>query len=107
VTPRGGRVGQFALPFLREAMVAGLTVTAVSKWYHRRTVHALKTLLPDIGDFYALTWDPIYAGTPVTRDDWPHLPDGRRRVVREWEEIPRRIASGDFAPAGIVDGAWR
>lgn len=98
---------EFALPFLREALDAGLTITAVSKWYHRRTVHALKTLLPDIGNFHAIAWDPIYAGTAVTRENWPDLPDGRRRVIRESEEIPRRIAAGDFASADIVDSAWR
>lgn len=98
---------ELARPFLREALQDGLALTAVSKWYHRRTVHVLKTLLPEIGAFYALSWEPIYAGTSVTRQSWPNVPDGRRRVVREWQEIPRRIAEGDFAPAEIIDGVWR
>ncbi|MBN6050765.1 YdcF family protein, partial [Nonomuraea sp. RK-328] len=88
---------EFALPFLQEALRSGLTITAVSKWYHRRTVHMLKTLLPDIGAFHAIGWDPIYAGKPVTRADWPSIPDGRRRVIREWEEVSRRVADGSLA----------
>ncbi|TDD93370.1 ElyC/SanA/YdcF family protein [Actinomadura rubrisoli] len=30
---------ELALPFLREALAAGLTITAVCKWYHRRAIH--------------------------------------------------------------------
>lgn len=98
---------EFSLPFLREALEAGLPLTAVSKWYHRRAVHALRTLLPEAAFFYAISWEPVYAGTPVTRANWPHSPDGRRRVVREWQEIPRRIRDGSYRDAAIVDGAWR
>jgi uncharacterized SAM-binding protein YcdF (DUF218 family) len=97
---------EFALPFLREALESGLPITAVCKWYHRRAIHALKTLVPGIGGFYAITWEPIYDGKLVTRTDWPLIPSGRRRVVREWDEIPRRVAEGSFAEASIVDGVW-
>ncbi|KAB8196712.1 hypothetical protein FH608_008390 [Nonomuraea phyllanthi] len=98
---------EFALPFLHEALEKGLAVTAVCKWYHRRAVHALKTLTPDIGGFYAITWDPVYAGQPVTRESWPVIPDGRRRVIREWQEVPRRVTQGGFQDTNIADGAWR
>jgi hypothetical protein len=97
---------EFALPFLREALESGFSITAVCKWYHRRAVHALKTLVPGIGSFHVITWDPIYAGKPVSRADWPLIPDGRCRVVREWEEVPRRVSDGSFADANLVDGAW-
>jgi uncharacterized SAM-binding protein YcdF (DUF218 family) len=97
---------EFALPFLREALGTGLPVTAVCKWYHRRAVHALKTLMPDIGPFHVITWDPIYDGSLVTRADWPLIPDGRRRVIREWEEVSRRVCDGSFKSADLVDGAW-
>ncbi|WP_327587484.1 YdcF family protein [Nonomuraea sp. NBC_00507] len=97
---------ELALPFLREALTAGLAITAVCKWYHRRAIHALTTLVPDIGGFYAITWEPLYAGKPVTRRDWPGIPDGRRRVLREWEEVPRRVAEGSFKDANLADGAW-
>jgi uncharacterized SAM-binding protein YcdF (DUF218 family) len=98
---------EFALPHLRQALQAGLTITTVSKWYHRRTVHILKTLLPSIGPFHAITWEPIYAGKPVTRADWPFIPDGKRRVIREWEEVSRRVADGSLVDLRHADGTWR
>src|SRR6266851_10451891 len=85
---------EFSLPFLREALESGLPITAVCKWYHRRAVHALKTLMPDIGVFHVITWDPIYDGNPVTRADWPLIPGGRRRVIRQWKEVSRRVRDG-------------
>jgi hypothetical protein len=97
---------EFAMPFLREALASGLTVTVVSKWYHRRTVHILKTRVPDIGPFHAISYEPIYAGKPVTRADWPLIPDGRRRVIREREEVSRRIADGSLQDVKLVNGAW-
>lgn len=98
---------EFSLGFLREALSLGLRVTAISKWYHRRSIHALKTLLSDVGPFYALSWEPVYAGEPVTRDRWPAIPAGRRRVIREWEEVSRRVADGTFAALTTSRGAWR
>ncbi|MEU6782406.1 YdcF family protein [Nonomuraea angiospora] len=98
---------EFALLFLREALDAGLAVTAVCKWYHRRALHILKTLVPDIGAFYGITWEPVYAGKPVTREDWPAIPDGRRRVIREWEEVSRRITEGSLQDVKLIEGAWR
>ena len=98
---------ELALPYLREAVASGLSITAVCKWYHRRAIHALRTLLPEAGPFYAITWEPVYAGSPVTRINWPHTQEGRGRVVREWQEVPRRIADGDFKGATLIDGAWR
>lgn len=98
---------EFSLPHLHEALRAGLTITTVSKWYHRRTVNILKTLLHDIGAFYAIGWEPIYAGKPVTRAGWPTIPDGRRRVLREWEEVSRRVEDGSLATLGRVNGSWR
>jgi hypothetical protein len=41
-------------PYLREALGLGLRLTVVSKWYHRRAVHALRTLLPEAAPFYAI-----------------------------------------------------
>lgn len=96
-----------SLPYLLEALAAGLRLTVVTKWYHRRAVHALRTLLPQAGYFYAISWEPVYAGTLVTRSSWPTIPDGRRRVVRESQEVPRRVADGSYRPAEKVDGAWR
>jgi len=96
-----------SLPFLREALASGLRLTAVSKWYHRRAIHALRTLLPEAAFCYAISWEPVYAGALVTRDSWPKSPDGRRRVIREWQEVSRRVAEGDYRPAVKTEGAWR
>ncbi|WP_110945956.1 YdcF family protein [Streptomyces avicenniae] len=97
---------EFARPFLREALESGLALTSISKWFHRRTIHCLTSLLPDITPFYAISWDPVYAGRPVTRVDWLEIPDGKRRVIREWEEVSRRVTDGSFRAAERVDGAW-
>ncbi|WP_416984460.1 YdcF family protein [Streptomyces sp. T028] len=98
---------EFSLPYIQEALESGLRVTAVSKWYHRRTLHCLATLAPKIGPFYAVSWEPVYAGQVVNRIDWPHIPDGKRRVIREWEEVARRVAEGSFKEVNLVGGAWR
>ncbi|MEO3767758.1 YdcF family protein [Streptomyces sp. B5E4] len=97
----------FSLPYVHEALAAGLSVTTVSKWYHRRTVHMLATQVPGIGPFHALTWEPAYGGPVVTRAAWTATPGGRRRVLREWEEVRRRVAGGSFCGLALVDGAWR
>jgi uncharacterized SAM-binding protein YcdF (DUF218 family) len=98
---------EFSLPFLREALEAGYSITAICKWYHRRAVHILKTLMPDIGPVHVVTWEPVYGGKLVTRTGWPTNPDGKRRVVREWEEVSRRISDGSFKRVNLIDGAWR
>jgi uncharacterized SAM-binding protein YcdF (DUF218 family) len=97
---------EFAQPHLKEAVAAGLAVTAICKWYHRRAVHILKTLAPEIGPFNVITWEPVYEHQAVTRTSWPAIPSGKRRVVREWEEVTRRIADGSLKDAALASGAW-
>ena len=96
-----------SLPYLREVLAAGLRLTVVSKWYHLRAPFVLATLMPGSVPLWAISWEPVYAGTPVTRESWPGIPDGRRRVLREWQEVPRRVAAGDFRPIRKSEGAWR
>ena len=67
-----------------------------------RTLGALSTASP----FHAISWEPVYAGTLVTRASWPKIPDGRRRVLRESQEVPRRVAEGTYRTARKADGAW-
>lgn len=98
---------EMSLPYLREALAMGLRLCAVSKWYHLRTIYCLRSLLPEAPPFWAISWEPVYAGQSVTRESWPTIPDGRRRVLREAEEVPRRVKEGSYLPAVRKDGAWQ
>ena len=98
---------ELSLPYLREALGLGLRLAVVTKWYHLRAVYCLATLLPEAGPFHAISWEPVYAGTLVTRESWPKIPDGRRRVVRESQEVPRRVADGSYRAARKTGNAWR
>jgi uncharacterized SAM-binding protein YcdF (DUF218 family) len=98
---------EFALPFLQEAVKSGLPITIVSKWYHLRAVHVLRTIMPEVIAFYAISWEPIYSGEPITRANWMSHPEGRQKVLREWEEVRRRVADGSLKDASRVGGAWR
>jgi DUF218 domain len=98
---------ELSLPYLREAPATGLRLAVISKWYHLRTVYCLATLLPEAAPFYAICWEPVYAGTLVTWASWPKIPDGRRRVIRESQEVPRRVTDGSYCAARKADGAWR
>jgi uncharacterized SAM-binding protein YcdF (DUF218 family) len=98
---------ELSLPYLHEALATGLRLAAVSKWYHRRAVMALRTRAPEAGPLYAISWEPAYAGTLVTRESWPKIPDGKRRVVREWQEVSRRIADGSYLAAQKRNGMWQ
>jgi len=98
---------EFAMPHIRHAFELGLPITAVCKWYHRRAVHCLRTLLPEAGAIYAITFEPVYSGVPITRANWIKHPDGKRRVIREWQEVSRRTADGSFKELHRIEGAWR
>jgi uncharacterized SAM-binding protein YcdF (DUF218 family) len=99
---------ELALPFLKEALASDLVVTAVCKWYQRRAVQALRTLLPKAAFVHAITWDPVYGGAEVTRSDWWFRSTvGAQRVLREWRVIPQRIANGSLREVELIDGTWR
>jgi uncharacterized SAM-binding protein YcdF (DUF218 family) len=98
---------ELSLPYLREALSMGLRLAVVSKWYHLRAVYCLHTLLPEALRFYAISWEPVYADALVTRESWPKNLDGRRRVIRESQEVPRRVAGGSYRAATKVTGVWR
>jgi hypothetical protein len=98
---------ELSLPHLREALAMGLRLAVVSKWYHLRTVYCLATRLPQAAPFYAISWEPRYTGTLVTRTNWPKNPDGRRRVLRESQEAPRRVSEGTYRAVQKADGAWQ
>lgn len=98
---------EFSLPHLREVLSRGLSITAICKWYHRRAIQCLRTLLPEAEVIHAITFEPIYSGVPITRTNWIEHPDGKRRVIREWQEVQRRIADGSFREMNRVGDSWR
>jgi hypothetical protein len=98
---------EFALPHLREAIASGLSLTAVSKWYHLRAVHVLRTLLPELDSFHAISWEPVYSGSAITRQNWTDTDERRQKVIRERDEVARKVNDGTYRPAKLVDGAWR
>ena len=69
-------------------------------------MYCLATQLSEAAPFYAISWEPVYAGTSVTRTNWPKIPGGRR-VLRESREVPRRVAEGTYRAARKADGAWQ
>ncbi|MEV0649894.1 YdcF family protein [Phytomonospora sp. NPDC050363] len=96
-----------ALGLIQEMRGEGLSLVAVSKWWHRRTMHALATHVPGLDSWYAIGYDPVYTGQVVTRANWPGHPEAARRVVREAREIPHRVSEGSLVDVELVDGAWR
>lgn len=96
-----------SMPHLREALSMGLPITAICKWYHRRAIHCLRTLIPEAEVIYALTFEPVYSDTPITRTNWMNHPDGKRKVLREWQEVERRVADGTYLTATHIGDAWR
>ena len=97
---------ELSLPHLREALGLGLRLAVVSKWYHLRAVYCLATLLPEAAPFYAISWEPVYAGTRHPRE-LAKDPGRPPAVIRESTEVPRRIADGSYSAAAKANGAWR
>jgi uncharacterized SAM-binding protein YcdF (DUF218 family) len=69
-------------------------VVAVTKWYHcRRAVMTLRRHVPAEVRYYTATYEP--AGVP--RVGWHLSSEARRRVLKEWDSIPRYLAQGNIA----------
>jgi len=69
-------------------------VVAVSKWYHaRRAVMTLKRHFPVGTRFFAVTYEPSFA----QRNNWWLSEPGARRVLKEWQSIPKYLAQGHIA----------
>ncbi|WP_291413860.1 YdcF family protein [Actinophytocola sp.] len=98
---------EFSLPYLREALSMRLPITVICKWYHRRAIQCLRTLLPEAEAIYAITFEPVYSNVPITRTNWMDHPDGKRRVIREWQEVERRVADGSYLEMTHAGDAWR
>jgi uncharacterized SAM-binding protein YcdF (DUF218 family) len=85
-----------ALPLLQErGLLQRLrSVVAVCKWYHcRRAVMTLKAHLPNGVRYYTQTYEP----DDLCRAGWQHHPQSARRVIKEWQAIPRYLSQGDIA----------
>lgn len=85
-----------ALPMLEErGLLQRLSsVVAVCKWYHcRRAVMTLKAHLPGGVRYYTQTYEP----DDLCREGWQHDPQSARRVIKEWQVIPRYLSQGDIA----------
>jgi uncharacterized SAM-binding protein YcdF (DUF218 family) len=97
-----------ALPFVHEALRAGLDLTAVCKWYHRRAIQRLRLLLPEAPHFHAVTWEPTTVdGIKIIRSEWFKSAVTARPVLKEWRVIPQRLADGTLREVKLVGGAWR
>jgi uncharacterized SAM-binding protein YcdF (DUF218 family) len=86
----------FSLPLIAAKIGWGQVraVVAIVKWYHcRRAVMTLKRHMPAGVCYYTATYEP--EGVP--RVGWHTDPEARRRVLKEWDSIPRYLARGDIA----------
>lgn len=93
----------FAVPKIREALNIDSvqTIAAVVKWYHcRRAIMTLKQNLPIKARYYALTYEPESIG----RTNWWMTDESRRRVLKEWDNIPRYLEKGYIADIQGEDG---
>jgi len=85
-----------ALPLLEErGLLQTLrSVVAVCKWYHcRRAVMTLKRHMPAGVRYSTVTYEP----DGVPRVGWHLDPEARRRVLKEWDSIPRYLAQGNLS----------
>jgi uncharacterized SAM-binding protein YcdF (DUF218 family) len=70
------------------------SIVAIAKWYHcRRAVMTLRRYLHAGIRYYTRTYEP--AG--FSRAEWHLRPEVARRVLKEWESIPRYLERGDIA----------
>jgi uncharacterized SAM-binding protein YcdF (DUF218 family) len=86
----------FALPLIavRIGWEYVQAIVVVTKWYHcRRAVMTLKRHMPAGVRYSTVTYEP----DGVPRVGWHLDPEARRRVLKEWDSIPRYLAQGDIA----------
>jgi len=78
-------------------------VVSVTKWYHcRRAVMTLKLHMPAGVRYYTATYEP----DGVPRAGWHLDSEARRRVLKEWDSVPRYLARGDIAEVHRQDDAF-
>ena len=72
----------------------------VSKWYHLRTVYCLAAQLPEAAPFHAISWEPVYAGTLVTRAAGPRSPTAAAGYSANPRKSPAASPKEPTAPPG-------
>jgi len=86
----------FALPEIEKRLDLHLIqrMIVVAKWMHaRRAVMTLKRHVPDGIRYHIQTYNPW----GITLENWRDLPEGRGRVLKNWENMPKYLAKGDIA----------
>ena len=78
------------------------SIVVVTKWYHcRRAMMTLRAYMPQGIRYYARTYEP----EETTQGNWFTSEQGRKRVLKEWQAIPKYLKKGDIAEIQKVAGA--
>ena len=95
----------FALPKMAECMdLRGIkAVVVLTKWYHcRRAMMTLKCHLPQGIRYFAVSYEPA----DVPRSNWWLGEEGRKRVLKEWHNIPKYLERKDIAEIQENNGVF-
>lgn len=95
----------YALPMIQEhlSLERVEAVVVVTKWHHsRRAMMTLRRHLPQGTRYYAAVYEP----EGVRRSDWWRREESYRRVMKEWQNIPRYLAQGHIARIKAVGDAF-
>lgn len=80
------------------------SIVVVTKWYHcKRAMMTLRAHMPKGIRYYTRSYEP--EGT--TRRDWFMNEQGRTRILKEWQSIPKYLKKGDIAEIQKVDGGYK
>jgi uncharacterized SAM-binding protein YcdF (DUF218 family) len=95
----------FALPLITECIDLEKikSIVVITKWHHcRRAMMTLKRHLPQGIHYFVASYEPA----DVTRSNWWLGEEGRKRVLKEWRNIPKYLEQGDIAEIQAYDGAF-
>jgi hypothetical protein len=95
----------FAIPKVTErvALARIKSVVVVTKWYHcRRAMMTLKRHLPSGVRYFAASCEL----EGIRRSNWWQSEEGKRRVLKELDRIPKYLAVGDIEEVQVNNGAF-
>jgi len=95
----------FAIPKIAEriALERITSVIVVTKWYHcRRAVMTLKRHLPPGIHYFTVPCELA----EIRCSNWWQSEEGKRRVLKEIDRIPKYLAVGDIEEIWEENGAW-